>query len=133
MKHINASTKEIKKFGITFSILSLVLTSLVFYKGSTWWPWWLAGSLIFLLTGLFLQPLLKPLYIGWMTFAFALGWVNTRIILGLVFYLAFTPIAIFLRLSRKDILGLRLNRNATTYWIKRKTTTFDKKRYEQLF
>ena len=133
MKHINATPKEVRKFGITFSVLTFGLAAFFFYKGNALWILFLGGSAFFILTGLLAYPILKPIYIGWMSFAFALGWVNTRIILGLVFYLIFTPAGLVLRLLGKDPLGLRFDRHATTYWVKRKPQDFSKKRYEQLF
>jgi hypothetical protein len=78
-------------------------------------------------------PILKPIYVGWMTFAFALGWVNTRLILGIVFYLIFTPAGLVMRLLGKDPLVLRFDRQATTYWVRRKPQDPSKKRYENLF
>jgi hypothetical protein len=133
MKHINATPKEVTKFGITFSVLAIGLAAFLLYKGDTLWMLFLGGSAFFLLTGLFGYPFLKPIYIGWMSFAFALGWVNTRIILGVVFYLIFTPVGIFGRLLGKDLLGLHFKRQSSTYWVKRKPQAFDQKRYEQLF
>jgi hypothetical protein len=133
MKHINATPKEVRKFGITFSILAIGLAAFSLYKGNALWMVLLGGSLFFFLTGIWAYPLLKPIYVGWMTFAFALGWVNTRLILGIVFYLIFTPAGLVMRLLGKDPLGLRLERQTSTYWIKRKPQTPDKKRYEKLF
>ena len=133
MKHIDATPKEVRKFGITFMILMLILTALSLYKGTAGWVWFLAAAGFFLLTGLFLQPVLRPIYIGWMSFAFALGWVNTRLILCLAFYLVFAPAGLFFRLFRKDILGLRFDKAAPTYWVKRERTAVDKERYKRLF
>jgi len=133
MKQINASPKEVRKFGITFSILSVGLVVFLLYRGNDLWMLFVGSAIFFLLTGLFAYAILKPVYVGWMTFAFALGWVNARIILGVVFYLIFTPIGLILRLFRKDLLNLRFNKSATTYWTKRHPEKFSNKRYEQLF
>ncbi|WP_296622206.1 SxtJ family membrane protein [Marivirga sp.] len=43
----------------------------------------------------------------WMKLALILGWINTRIILSLIFYLFLTPIALFSRLFTKDPLRLK--------------------------
>ena len=42
--------------------------------------------------------LLRPVYRGWMHFGEALGWLNTRILLTLVFFLVVTPIGLLMRL-----------------------------------
>ncbi|MGM0579215.1 MAG: SxtJ family membrane protein [Bacteroidota bacterium] len=43
----------------------------------------------------------------WMKLAHILGWINTRILLSLIFYLFLTPIALFSRLFTKDPLRLK--------------------------
>ncbi len=133
MKHIDATPKEIRKFGLTFMVLCLLLAALSLYKGTTFWHWCLGAGAVFLVTGLFAQPLLKPLYIGWMTLAFALGWINTRIILGIVFYLIFTPVGLMMRLFQKDSMGLRFDKQAASYWIKRGPPDAGKERHERIF
>jgi hypothetical protein len=133
MKHINATRKEVRKFGITFSVLALGLAAFFFYKENTLWMVFLGASAFFILTGLWVYPVLKPIYVGWMSFAFSLGWVNTRLILGIVFYLIFTPAGLVMRLLGKDPLVLRFDSEATTYWVKRKPQGQSKNRYEKLF
>ncbi len=133
MKKIEATPRELRKFGIMFSVICGLLTAFALYKGNGLWGWWIGGSAFFLMTGLFVHQVLRPIYIGWMKFAFALGWFNTRLILGLTFFLIFTPAGLFLRLFRKDIMGLQLDRQAPSYWIKREAKALDRKRYEQLF
>ena len=43
---------------------------------------------------------LGPVYKVWMAFAEVLGWVNTRIILSLIFFVLFLPFGLVLRLVR---------------------------------
>jgi len=43
----------------------------------------------------------------WNKIALVLGWINTRIILGAVFYVFLTPIAFITRLFTKNILQLK--------------------------
>lgn len=52
MKHINASPKEVRKFGITFSVLAIGLAAFFFYKENLLWMVFLGGSLFFILTGM---------------------------------------------------------------------------------
>ncbi len=99
MPKISATTKELRKFGIMFSAIFLLLAAFSLYKGTGSWRWLLCGSVFFLFTGLFVHVILRPIYIGWMKFAFALGWFNTRLILGIVFFLIFTPVSLVLSCS----------------------------------
>lgn len=67
----------------------------------------------------FISPnILKPVYIFWMRLAFVLGWINTRIILFIIFYLIFTPIGIVLRIFGIDLLDRKIERDKESYWKK---------------
>jgi hypothetical protein len=57
-------------------------------------------------------------YIFWMRLAFILGWINTRIILFIIFYLIFTPIGIVLRIFGIDLLDRKIERDKESYWKK---------------
>ena len=133
MKKRSDNPNEVRSFGIIFSVLFLFLSAYSLYKGKHEWGWYIGASAFFLISGLFIQPILRPLQYGWMKFAFALGWFNTRLILGLVFYLIVTPVGLFLKLIRKDTLGLKFDLTVSSYWKIREKKAFDKKRYEQLF
>jgi len=62
---------------------------------------------------------LRPVHAAWMIFARALGWVNTRILLGLVFYLVLAPLGIAMRLAGRDALRLKFDPDAPTYAVPR--------------
>ena len=56
---------------------------------------------------------LHPVYRGWMRVGEALGWINTRILLTLVFFLVVTPIGLLMRLfGRSPITTARRD----SYW-----------------
>ena len=90
-------------------------------------------SAIFLVVGLIIPTALKPVYELWLKFTAALAWINTRLILGLMFYLVFTPIGLILRLLRIDLIKQRWDRNASTYWIRRPSKPFDPANYEKQY
>lgn len=77
--------------------------------------------------------LAKLVYRGWMIFAKALGFVNTRILLTLFFYLVITPIGLLLRLFGKNPLNLRLDPEAKTYWSPKAKEPYDPERYKKQF
>lgn len=88
-----------------------------------WWPWAVAGVLAVWAT---LAPMsLQPVYKVWMTIGAVLGWINTRIILGLVYYVIFTPIGFCLRRLSRDPMARRLDRAAKTYRIVSKPASPD--------
>ncbi len=75
---------------------------------------------------------LKLIYRGWMKFALVLGWVNTRIILSLVYFIVMTPLAFIFKLVGKDPMCRKLS-TADSYWIKREPKPFEKGDYRRQF
>jgi hypothetical protein len=133
IEKIKATPGSVRKFGVLFSVIGVLLTAYLIYRGTVYWYWPLAGSLFFIITAFVGYPILKPLYIGWMAFAYVLGWINTRVLLGVFFYLILTPIGLLLRVGGKDLLDQKVDRSARTYWKKRERQAFDPARYERLF
>ncbi len=80
----------------------------------------LAAAAALLVAGLFVKPLGRAVAAAWLRFAELVGAVNSRIILGLVFYVFLTPIALLARLTRGDLLNLRRKSGeGRSYWVDR--------------
>lgn len=67
-----------------------------------------------------------------MKFAHALGWVNTRIILTVVYLLVFTPVALIFKLIGKDPMERRFD-EVDSYWVKRELKIFKPENYRRQF
>jgi hypothetical protein len=93
---------------------------------------WIIAALFFL-PGLLFPTALKPVYRIWLIFAAGMAWFNTRLILGLTFFLVFTPVGIVLKLLGKDLIKEKWDRQATSYWIERTDEPFDPSRYEKQY
>jgi Saxitoxin biosynthesis operon protein SxtJ len=130
---IDTSDKKVRNFGFLFSIVAIALAAFRYYRGGNSWFWFVGGSVVFLLAGLFLKPVLRPVYVVWMKFAFILGWLNTRLLLGVFFYLVVSPVGVVMRLVGRDPLTRKIDRSRSSYWMKREPRPFDAKRYEHLF
>jgi Saxitoxin biosynthesis operon protein SxtJ len=130
---IIADSREVRKFGITFWVVLSLFGGFLLYRGNAAWPYLFAAGGIFLLLGLVAVPVLRPIYFGWMKFAQVLAWINTRLILGVFFYVVMTPVGLIMRLIGRDPLQRKLDRAASSYWIKREISEFDRSRYERLF
>jgi hypothetical protein len=77
----------------------------------------LAAAALLLALGLFVKPAGALIARAWLRFGGALGAVNSRIILGAIFYLFLTPIALLARLTRGDFLHLKKRPGADrSYW-----------------
>ncbi len=108
---------ELRNFGLTTVVIVVALFGLLlpwlFDRGWPVWPWLLATVLA---TWAWLAPAsLAPVYRGWMRFGHVLGWINTRIILGLMFYTVFLAVGLLLRLLGKDPMHRRLDAAAASY------------------
>lgn len=106
-----------RKFGITTSVILVVLFGLalpfLFSFDYPKWPWAIAAALT---TWALLAPLsMKPLYKAWMKFGLIMNWINTRLILGVLFYGIFFPIGLIFKIIGKDPMDRKLDKNATSY------------------
>ena len=59
--------------------------------------------------------LLKLPYKIWMKIGLILGWINSKIILGIVFFLILIPISIIMKLFKYDPLNKKQSNNISTY------------------
>jgi RsiW-degrading membrane proteinase PrsW (M82 family) len=75
---------------------------------------------------------IRPIFIGWMGLAYPIGWTVSRIVLGIIFYGLFTPVAWIFRLIGRDELVLKAQPNAVTYWHS-KPGAADKAQYMRQF
>ena len=62
---------------------------------------------------------LSGAYRGWMLVGHWLGWLNTRLILCVVFYAVVTPLGLIMRLLGKDPMNLKLDQSSSTYRVLR--------------
>ncbi|MDD5109061.1 MAG: SxtJ family membrane protein [Candidatus Omnitrophica bacterium] len=114
----NANTQILKSFGITMGFIFIVISVVLFFKHEN--IFFVAiVSILFFLVAFILPSLLYPLYISWMKLALVLSWINTRLVLFLMFYFIFTPIGVILKLLRKDLLDIKINKAEKTYWRKK--------------
>ena len=84
------------------------------------------------LIGFLVPPLARAFHNIWMRFALLLGWVNSRILLGLMFYGVFAPYNLVGRLIRRDPLRRRGGAK-DSYWIARKATRQTREQFERTF
>ena len=103
------SKKQLREFGLLIgfgfpTLLGWLLPLLFRYEFRLWTLW---VGIIGLILGLAAPRLLEYPYKGWMTLGHALGWVNSHIILGLVFIIVLQPIAYIMRLKGYDPLRRR--------------------------
>jgi len=112
--------KGLRKFGLTTGAIIVVLFAAFFpwlFDAATMpiWPWVLAGLLW--VPALLVPGALRPVYTTWMKIGNTIGWVNTRIILGVLFYAVVLPMGLIMRLFGKDPMSRKYDKSALSYRI----------------
>jgi predicted anti-sigma-YlaC factor YlaD len=108
--------KELRTFGLVLGALFAVFFGawpLLRHRESPLWPWMAAGMLW--LFALIWPAALSYLHRGWTILGLALGWVNTRIILTLLFAISIVPVGIVMRLWGRDRMARKLDPKSATY------------------
>jgi len=133
IKNIKSGKSDLRKFGITVGIIFMIITGLLFWKEKESFQIFLTIGTILFVLGIAIPVVLKPIYWVWMILATILGWVMTRVILSLLFYIVFTPIGLIPRLLGKQFIELQWNKTSSTYWNYRSRGVFEKEKYEKQF
>jgi len=105
----NVTSTELRHFGLLFSLILVALFGVLlpWLFGARWpaWPWSI-GVVMTTLAIVWPQGL-APIYRIWMRFGLIAGFVNTRIIMFLLYYGVFTPVALLMRIAGRDALARR--------------------------
>ena len=110
--------RMLRQFAVLWIIFFAVLAArLAFRAGEPKWAFAVAAlALTVGPMGIIWPRAIRPIFIGWMAAAYPIGWVVSRIILGVIFYGLFTPVAFLFRLIGRDALGLEAKRAEHSYW-----------------
>lgn len=133
IKSIKSTKPELKKFGLTVGIALLVLGGVLFLLKKNYFHCFMGTGGILILLAFALPIVLLPLQKIWMAFSIVMGWVMTRVILTILYYLVITPISLVARLTGKQFLELKWDRSQATYWNYREQTEFNKQDLEKQF
>ena len=114
------STKDLRQFGLlvggVFTVIGL--WPVVFRSESPRLWAMILGGLLIVLGGMVPQSL-KHVHQGWMKIGHVLGSINTRIILGIIYYLLITPMGLVMRLMGKDSMHRAFAQHSDTYRVLR--------------
>ena len=110
-------------FGIVFVVVFALIGVWPFlfdwgaFDRVRWWSLGVAGVL--LVISIFMPSILAPANKLWLKFGLLLHKIVSPIIMGLMFFVALTPVALIMRWRGKDLLNLQRQPEAETYWIER--------------
>ena len=133
IKNIKSEKSDLRKFGITIGVILLIIAGFLFWKEKESFQILLTFGVIIFFLGIAIPFILKPIYWVWMIFATILGWIMTRVILSLLFYIIFTPIGLIPRFFGKQFLELRWDKSKESYWNIRTNEHLKKENYEKQF
>jgi hypothetical protein len=112
--------KELRNFGLIVGGIFLVIGMWpLVWRGEGMRLWALGLGAVLAPLGLLLPAVLLPVFKVWMKIGHVLGWINTRIILGILFYGLITPMGVVMRLFGWDAMRRVLVRDAQTYRVVR--------------
>ena len=101
-----------RKFGWTFTVIFLLI-------GALSHPWALAAAAVLALVTLTRAHWLAPLKHAWMKFGELLNMIVSPIVMGVIFFAVFTPVALLMRALGRDAMARAYEPAAPTYWKRR--------------
>ena len=108
-----------RSFGITFAAVFFIIGSFPLISGDAPGVWALCIGIIFLIAAFAFPTALRPLNIVWFRFGMLLHKIVSPLVMGLLFFITLAPIGLIMRLRGKDLLNLRFDPDAPSYWIER--------------
>ena len=105
----SVSKKQLREFGFLIGfgmpiLVGWIIPAIGGHLFRTWTLWISAPSLII---GILRPGLLFYPYKVWMSLGLALGWINSRVILGLVYFIVLLPIALIMKIFGYDPLRIK--------------------------
>ena len=108
-----------RRFGFSFALVFAVLAAVLAWKGATQWAGAsFAAALLFAALAAASPNVLALPNRLWFRLGELLGRVVSPVVLGAMYFVLITPLAVVLRLAGRDALRLR-PRPADSYWIER--------------
>ena len=126
-------TSSDRFFGLTFFAVFLIIALWPLLSRGSIQPIALGIALAFLAVSLIAPAWLAPLNRLWLKFGELLHRITSPIILGVMFFGVITPVGWLMRLAGKDLLRMKFDRGAPSYWIRREPPGPDKTSLKRQF
>jgi hypothetical protein len=108
-----------RTFGLVMAAALALVGVINFWHHGRVWPWELTAAVLLLAAAWLKPPLLHPLNRLWMKLGLLLHRIVNPIVMGLLFYGTIWPTGLVMRMRGRDLLRLRREPSANTYWIAR--------------
>jgi hypothetical protein len=106
-------------FGLVFTAFWSLVAAAPLRNGGSIRVWAAVLAATFFVSGLVRPSLLGPLNLQWHRFGRLLQKLTNPIAMAIVFFSTVTPLGLMMRLRNRDVLRLKWNRGAASYWIPR--------------
>lgn len=117
-KYVKISSE--KNFGITFSIIFLLIFLYLLIFSNLTYFLFLLVSFILILISFFYNKLLYWPNLLWFKLGMLLGMIISPILLSLIYFLIVIPTGLIVKIFKKDLINIKINKNEKTYWKPRK-------------
>ena len=107
-----------RSFGIVFFVVFLIISFYPIINDENIRLWSLVLSIIFLILGILNSKILTPMNKLWFKLGIFLGKIIAPLVMGIIFFFVVTPIGLFMKLLKKDLLNLKFN-GKPSYWIEK--------------
>ena len=122
MKFSEIELPSNRKFGFFFTLIFVVVAAYFYHSDNVTWSYsFIAAALLFLLVTLIKSDVLLPLNKLWARFGLLLGMLVSPIVLGVIFFVLFTPYALTMKIFGRDELRLKIKK-VETHWKPRSQT-----------
>jgi hypothetical protein len=108
-----------RSFGRVMAVACGLIGVYGLWKDTAHWPYWLIASFLFGAVAWLRPGLLAPLNRVWSLLGRVLHRIVNPIVMGVLFFVAFTPLGLLMRVLGKRPLALQFDSEATTYWLPR--------------
>lgn len=133
IRKLRSSEKEWKSFGLTIGTILGAAGLFLWWRGKDIYQYVFYLGVVLVASGFFVPHLLKNVYRIWMALGIVLGWIVSRAILILVYYIVIVPLGLILRALGKDLLATKSNLIQKSYWQLRESKINEQANYEKQF
>ena len=118
---LNPSERQLRNFGFIALFGFSLIATVVMWTFTDWtvaWFIWLLFGFAGLcpILSLISPKLNKPIYVSLMVITMPIGFVISNVVMRLIYYGLFTPMALWFKLRGRDTMDRTLDPDAETYW-----------------
>lgn len=132
-KNIKSEKKDLRNFGLIVGVALIIISFLIFKKRINIINYSVPLGFILIILGLIYPTILKPLQKIWMMISVILGFFMTRIIIFILFVIAFIPLSFALKIFNKKLIDVSINKRKKSYWVYREAKKINVSDYEKQY